>query len=238
VDEATVEAARVRLHRVREVMAEACARAGRPEGSVSLLAVSKHQPIEAIVALIRAGQRAFGENYAQSLRDRATALATYPVAWHAIGPLQSNKVKYVARWAAGFHALDDLEIATLLGERREVPLPCWLEVNVADEATKHGVAPAAVPGLVEQLREVRGIALVGLMCMPPIPDDPSWTMEASRPHFRRLRELAEAAGLPELSMGTTADYPVAIEEGATWVRVGRELFGGRTAGPEADDSAD
>jgi PLP dependent protein len=218
-------------------MAEACARAGRPEGSVSLLAVSKRQPIEAVVALIRAGQRAFGENYAQALRDRAMALAVYPVAWHAIGPLQSNKVKYVARWAAGFHALDDLEIATLLGERREVPLPCWLEVNVAGEATKHGVAPEAVPERVERLREVHGIALVGLMCMPPVLDDPEWTMEASRPHFRRLRELAEAEGLPELSMGTTADYPVAIEEGATWVRVGRELFGGRPVAPRPDSGA-
>jgi hypothetical protein len=224
-----VEAARERLQRVRDVMAEACARGGRAAGSVSLLAVSKRQPIEAVVALIQAGQRAFGENYPQALRDRATALADYPVAWHAIGPVQRNKIKYVARWAAGFHALTDLETATLLGERREVPLPCWLEVNVAGEPTKAGVPPDAVPDVVAQMRDVKGVALVGLMCMPPVPEDrvPLWSMEDSRPHFRLLRQLAEAAGLPELSMGTTADYPVAIEEGATWVRVGRELFGGR-----------
>ncbi|MEZ4235516.1 MAG: YggS family pyridoxal phosphate-dependent enzyme [Myxococcota bacterium] len=224
VDPGAVDDARVRLTRVRDAMAAACARAGRPEHSVSLLAVSKRQPLEAVVALIEAGQRAFGENYAQALRDRASALGEYPVAWHAIGPLQKNKVKYVARWASGFHALADVETARLLGELREIPLPCWLEVNVAGEETKHGVAPDAVPDLVAELREVPGVALVGLMCMPPVvPDDP----EASRPHFARLRALAEAAGLPELSMGTTSDYPVAVEEGATWIRVGRELFGGR-----------
>lgn len=223
-----VEGARLRLARVRGIIDEAARRAGRDPASVSLLAVSKRQPIERVIALACAGHRAFGENYAQDLRDRAIALADRGLMWHAIGPLQRNKVKYVARYACAFHALTDEATARALGERRrEDPIPCWLEVNLAGEETKHGVAPAEVAPLTERLRAVPGIELVGLMCMPPIPDDPDWTPEQSRPYFRRLAELARSVGLRELSMGTTSDYPVAVEEGATWVRVGRELFGER-----------
>ncbi|MEQ1505275.1 MAG: YggS family pyridoxal phosphate-dependent enzyme, partial [Myxococcota bacterium] len=190
--------------------------------------VSKLQPLDRVVALADAGQRSFGENYPQDLRDRAAALADRGLDWHAIGPLQRNKVKYVARAASWFHALDRLEVAVELGSRRvNDPIRCFVEVNVAGEATKHGVAPAEVGRLCDAVRAVPGIALVGLMGMPPIPDDPGWTMEASRVHFRALAALARSLGLSELSMGTTGDFPVAVEEGATWVRVGRLLFGDR-----------
>jgi PLP dependent protein len=215
-----------RLAAVRRTIAEAAARAGRAPEDVKLLAVSKLQPLDAVVELAAAGQRAFGENYAQDLRDRATA---HPeLQWHAIGPLQLNKVKYVARHAVAFHALDRVEVAEELGRRRlEAPIDCFLEVNVAGEESKHGVSPDALPELYARVRDVPGIRVVGLMAMPPHPDDETWSPEANRPHFRRLRQLAQELGLSELSMGTTADFPVAIEEGATWVRVGRLLFGER-----------
>lgn len=234
---ASEEGPKARLARVRAVIAAACGRAGRAVDAVELVAVSKLQPLDAVVGLAEAGQRVFGENYAQSLRDRAAALdARFAgLAWHAIGPLQRNKVKYVARAAAAFHALDDLGLAVALGERRlaerpGAPIPCYVEVNIAGEASKHGVAPEAVPALVDAVRGVPGVVVVGLMCMPPLPEpgpDGVVDPEASRPHFRRLRALAASVGLAGLSMGTTSDYAVAVEEGATAVRVGRELFGGR-----------
>ncbi len=213
------------LATVKARIAAACARAGRDPGSVTLVAVSKLKPLADIEEAIAAGHRVFGENYAQELRDKATALAHVPdVKWHAIGPLQTNKAKYVAKVASAFHALDRLEIAVALGSRRVEPLDCYLEVNVADEATKSGVPLGEVGRLYEQVRGVAGLRIVGLMTMPPPLD-----AEACRPHFRAVREAARALGLNELSMGTTDDFEVAIEEGATVVRVGRSIFGARVA---------
>jgi pyridoxal phosphate enzyme (YggS family) len=214
-----------RLKGVLAAIEAARHRSGRAEGSVRLLAVSKFQPLAAVRELYSAGQHDFGENYAQQLRDKAQEAADLAeIRWHAIGPLQLNKVKYVARWASSFHALDRLEVASELGRRRQLeglaPLPCFVEVNVAGEASKAGVSPEALPALLDAVGPVQGIAVVGLMCMPPLGDDP-------RPHFARLHELARGHGLHELSMGTTDDFEVAIEEGATWVRVGRRLFGER-----------
>jgi pyridoxal phosphate enzyme (YggS family) len=220
----------VNLTTVRVTIAAACQRAGRSPSDVTLVAVSKLQPTELIAAAYAAGQRDFGENYAQELRDKAAALASYPdLRWHAIGPLQRNKVKYVAKVAGSFHALDSLEIAEELGKRRSgPPIDVFLEVNIAGEDSKSGIAPSKVAPLADQLRHITGVRLVGLMCMPPQPEPPAtWTPEDNRPHFARLRELARSLGLPQLSMGTTADFAVAIEEGATLVRVGRSIFGAR-----------
>ena len=208
---------------VRARMAAACARAGRDPASVTLVAVSKLQPLEQVQAALAAGQRDFGENYAQELRDKAAALASVAdLRWHAIGPLQTNKAKYVAKVAHAFHALDRVEIAEALGSRRTVPLDCYLEVNVASEASKSGVTLAEVDALAAQVRNVPGIRIVGLMTMPPL-EDPA----ACRAPFRALREAALRLGLTGLSMGTTHDFEVAIEEGATVVRVGRSIFGER-----------
>lgn len=213
------------LTSVRARMAAASARAGRDPSSVTLVAVSKLQPLSAIEEALAAGQRVFGENYAQELRDKAAALAHVPgLAWHAIGPLQTNKAKYVAKVATAFHALDRREIAEALGARRAglEPLDCYLEVNVAGEDTKSGVRLADVAALHAQVRDLPGIRVVGLMAMPPLTDP-----EACRPHFRAVREAAARLGLSGLSMGTTEDFEVAIEEGATVVRVGRSIFGAR-----------
>jgi pyridoxal phosphate enzyme (YggS family) len=200
------------------------ARAGRAPGSVEVVAVSKLQPPEAIRAAYAAGARAFGENYAQELRDKAEALSDLPgLRWHAIGPLQTNKARYVARSAHVFHALDRLEVAQELSRRRSgTPLAVYLEVNVGSEATKSGVGPSALRALLEAVRPLPGLELVGLMTMPPLAP-----AEAVRPLFRALAALGREHGLAGLSMGSTHDFETAIEEGATVVRVGTAIFGER-----------
>jgi len=210
--------------RVRERIAAACARAGRDPAGVELVAVSKLQPLPLLVQAYEAGHRAFGENYAQELRDKSQALASRPgIRWHFIGPLQTNKARYVARSAHVFHALDRLGIAEELSRRRQgAPLHVLLQVWSGEE-TKSGVSAEEAPALAEQVRALPGLQLVGLMAMPPLQDDP----ERARPHFRAVRALAERLGLPQLSMGTTSDFEVAIEEGATMVRVGTAIFGAR-----------
>jgi pyridoxal phosphate enzyme (YggS family) len=212
------------LSAVRARIAAACARAGRAPNDVTLLAVSKLVPIELVRAARDAGQLDFGENYAQELKRKAEELPD--ARWHAIGPLQTNKAKLVARHAFAFHALDRLEVAEELSRRRDAagaPLACYIEVNIAGESTKAGIAPAEVPAFVARARALPNLVVAGLMCMPPDVDD----AEASRPHFARLRALAAEAGLGGLSMGTTHDFEVAVEEGATVVRVGRAIFGER-----------
>lgn len=215
-----------RLAAVRERVTAACARAGRPVESVTLVAVSKLKPADLIREAYAAGQRDFGENYAQELRDKAAELADLEgLRWHAIGALQTNKVKYVARTAGAFHALDRLEVARELSKRREgaPPLPVYVEVNVGAEATKSGLAPDALGAFLEEVRALPGLQAVGLMALPPPTDDEA----RARADFQSLRELARVHGLPGLSMGTTHDFEWAIEEGATVVRVGTAIFGER-----------
>jgi pyridoxal phosphate enzyme (YggS family) len=213
------------LASVRRRVADACARAGRPADSVELVAVSKLQPGELIRAAHAAGQRAFGENYAQELRDKSEALADLRgLRWHAIGPLQTNKAKYIARVAHVFHALDRLELAQELSKRRTGdPLDCYVEVNVAGETSKSGVGPGAASTLVDAVRALPNLRVVGLMGMPPLGPDPA----SSLPHFDRLKRLADQLGLAGLSMGTTHDFESAIAAGATCVRVGTAIFGER-----------
>ncbi|WP_224245853.1 YggS family pyridoxal phosphate-dependent enzyme [Hyalangium gracile] len=214
-----------RLAGIRARVAAACARAGRPVESVTLLAVSKLKPAELIREAYAAGQRDFGENYAQELRDKAAELAGLEgLRWHAIGPLQTNKVKYVAKAAHAFHALDRLDVARELSKRRaDAPLPCYVEVNIGGEQSKSGLAPAALASFLEEVRTLPGLKVEGLMALPP----PTEEVEQARGHFRQLRELARAQGLAGLSMGTTHDFELAIEEGATVVRVGTAIFGER-----------
>lgn len=214
------------LREVRARIEAACRRAGRDPAGVELIAVSKLQPEALIREAYAVGQRAFGENYAQELRDKAAHLADLPgLRWHAIGPLQTNKAKYVARAAHAFHALDRLEVAQELSRRRQGgALRVFVEVWPG-EAGKSGVRAEDAPALVEQARALPGLEVAGLTIMPPLAEEPG----ASRPYFRRLRELAAGLGLRELSMGTTSDFEVAVEEGATLVRVGTAIFGARPA---------
>ncbi len=218
-------AGRLEAHEAR--LTAASAKAGRPRESVRLVAVSKLHPASAIEAAHALGLRDFGENYAQELRDKSKELARLPgIRWHAIGPVQPKNAKYVAQAAHVFHALERLEVAQELDRRRTgAPLPVLIEVNLAGEASKAGVTPDEARALAAQLTGFKQLQLVGLTSMPPLVEEAE--REKNRPYFRQLRELAKQLGLKELSMGTTADFEVAIEEGATYVRVGTALFGER-----------
>ena len=204
-------------------------RAAVPPG-VTLVAVSKGQSAAAIREAWAAGQRHFGENYVQEWRQKAEALADLPdLAWHFIGSLQTNKVKYLVGRVALVHTVDRLELAREISRRsaqKGVATAVLLEVNVAGEASKGGCAPAEVPALAEAVRAFPGLDLRGLMCIPPAEGDP-------RPHFRALRALRDRLGLAELSMGMSGDYLAAVEEGATLVRVGTAIFGERPRLPSA-----
>ncbi|HEX7625327.1 MAG TPA: YggS family pyridoxal phosphate-dependent enzyme [Anaeromyxobacteraceae bacterium] len=210
-------------------------RARVPPG-VTLVAVSKTQPAAAVRAAHAAGQRDFGENYAQEWREKAAELVDLPdLVWHFIGALQTNKVKYLlprpapaavplpaARWV---HTVDRLALGEELSRRaaaRGEAVRALVEVNVAGEASKAGCAPADVPHLAEALARLPGLELRGLMCIPPTEGDP-------RRHFAALRALRDGLGmpLPDLSMGMSGDYEDAIREGSTLVRVGTAIFGAR-----------
>jgi PLP dependent protein len=209
------------LARVRERIDGRCTRTGRRTDSVKLLAVSKAQPIEAVMAAYAAGQHAFGENYAQELHEKADALGE--AEWHFIGALQTNKVKIVVGHAALVHTCDRLGLAKELSKRaaaRNIVQRVLLEVNIGREPQKGGVIPEQLDELHAAVRDLPGVRCEGLMCIPPAEQDP-------RPHFRALRELADRLGVGELSMGMSADYEVAIEEGSTIVRVGTAIFGER-----------
>ncbi len=210
---------------VESRIAAACKKANRPRESVTLVAVSKLHPPEAIKLAWQLGHRDFGENYAQELRDKHVGLADCEgLRWHAIGPVQPKNAKYVAKAATIFHALERLEVAQELSKRRTgTPLQCLVEVNVAGEDSKAGVNASDLPAFLTAVRALPNLELVGLTTMPPLSEDP----EASRPHFKALRALTQQHALPQLSMGTTGDFEVAIEEGATLVRVGTAIFGHR-----------
>jgi len=199
---------------------------------VTLVAVSKTQPPEAIREAYAAGQRHFGENYAQEWRAKAEALADLPdLVWHFVGSVQTNKVKILVGAApprvGWVHTVDREELARELSRRaaqRGAGVRALLEVNVAGEPQKAGCRPDDAPRLAEAVARLPGIELRGLMCIPPAEGDP-------RPHFRALRALGARLGLPDLSMGMSGDWEAAVEEGATLVRVGTALFGPRPPRP-------
>jgi PLP dependent protein len=218
---ANVESLRTRI-------ASAATRTGRDPSSVTLVgasAASKGVTNEMVLTAMDAGLRDFGENYIQEAQQRIAELGprATDATWHFIGHLQSNKAGAAAALFETIESVDSVKLARALSKRAEKPLRVLLEVNVAGEASKYGLTPAEVAAAVSEARGLPNIDLVGLMTMAPEVDD----AEAVRPVFRTLRELAEANGLRELSMGMTNDFEVAVEEGATMVRIGRALFAGR-----------
>ncbi|GMU63398.1 MAG: YggS family pyridoxal phosphate enzyme [Myxococcaceae bacterium] len=217
------------LSAVESRIAAACAKVGRPRQTVTLVAVSKKHPPELIRLAWELGHLDFGENYAQELRDKAQALSDCAgLRWHAIGPVQPKNAKYLAKSAHVFHALERLEVAQELSKRRTGgALPCLIEVNVAEEATKAGLAPDSVAPFLAQVRALPNLDVVGLTAMPPFVDDP----ETNRPHFLATARLATSLGLSQLSMGTTSDFEAAVACGATLIRVGTAIFGERPAAP-------
>jgi pyridoxal phosphate enzyme (YggS family) len=220
------------LEEVRQRISAAARRSGRRPEDVLLVAVSKLHPEQAIRDAYALGQRDFGENYAQELRDKARALTGLTdLRWHALGALQRNKARYVAEHATFLHATDTREIATELDRRCAAfrrTLNCLIEVTLVPESGKAGVAPTEVAGLADAIAACPHLRLGGLMCIPP----PAQKPEDSRPYFAQLRALGEALRkvhpqATDLSMGMTADFEVGIEEGATLVRVGTAIFGPR-----------
>lgn len=211
---------------VRARIAAAAERAGRDPASVQLVAVSKSFPAEAVIAAAQAGQRLFGENRVQEAVAKAAAVRAAgitDIAWHMVGRLQTNKVRAAAGLFAMIHSIDSLRLARALSLRLTAPLPVLVEVNVAGEETKAGFSPAETPEAVRAIAALPYLDVRGLMTVAPAVSDP----EVVRPVFRQLATLAHALGLPELSMGMSGDYPVAIEEGATLVRIGTAIFGPR-----------
>lgn len=220
-----------RLQDVRDRIATAAQRAGRAKEEVRLIAVSKKMPPEAIRAAHAAGQRDFGESYAQELAQKAATLGDLPdLAWHAIGRLQRNKAKLVAGIATLIHSVDREDLAVELDRRAATcgrTLRVLIEVNVGGEATKGGCAPDDVGRLLDVAARCPHLRVSGLMTIAPFLDDPGDV----RPFFAALRALRDAHGgaatLPELSMGMSHDFEAAIAEGATLVRVGTAIFGPR-----------
>jgi pyridoxal phosphate enzyme (YggS family) len=216
---------------VQSKIADAASRARRKAGEIELVAVTKTFPVEVIREAVEAGQRLFGENRVQELLSKVAELPS-SLRWHLIGHLQSNKVRKVLPVVEAIHSVDSLDLARdinrIAAELGQYP-KVYLEVNVAAEASKHGFAPARLEADLEPLLLLDRLEIQGLMCVPPIGKEP----EDSRKHFVFLRELrdklARLAGtpFPGLSMGMSGDYEIAVEEGATIVRVGSALFGKR-----------
>jgi len=231
-----------KLRRVRERIAAAAERAGRDPSEITLVAVTKSQPPEVVVAGYRLGLRDFGENRVQEALDKMPQVAALLAAeqasgaalnWHMIGHLQRRKVRDVVEPFALIHSVDSVRLAQEIHKRSQAigrVMPILLEVNVSGEVTKFGFKPEEVASAMPDLLELSHVRVLGLMTMAPIVREP----EEARPYFRRLRELRDqlARRFPEvawrhLSMGMTDDFEPAVEEGATMVRIGRAIFGER-----------
>jgi len=215
-----------RVAQVRQRVERAAERAGRSPADVTIVAVSKAHPPQAIEEAVRAGIAHVGENRVQEAAAKIPVLRPSlegPVTWHLVGHLQTNKAKTALELFDIIHSVDSLHLAEALSHRAQRPLPVLLEVNVAGEASKFGFSPGQVASAVQVVARLPQLDLRGLMTVAPFVNDP----EAVRPVFRELRRLRDALGLAELSMGMTDDFEVAIEEGATLVRIGRAIFGER-----------
>jgi PLP dependent protein len=221
------------IRHIRETMAAAARRSGRPPSAIRLMAVTKAVDDARIGEAIRAGMEIIGENYVQEAKRKIEVLGKTGE-WHLIGHLQTNKAKEAVRLFDMIHSVDRMELAAELDRRSRAAgrvMPVLIEVNVGGEETKSGAPLDAAPDLVRAAAALPGLAICGLMTMPPWFDD----AEEARPYFRALRELrariaAEAiprVEMRELSMGMTGDYAVAVEEGSTIVRIGRGIFGER-----------
>lgn len=217
-----------RLERVECRIQDACDKAGRERDSVTLLAVSKTKPPEAVREAVDCGLRLFGENKVQEAQSKVS-MCPAGLEWHLIGHLQSNKAKVAANLFHMIHSVDSLKLLQALENHASTTLPVLLQVNIAGEAAKYGLKPDEVAGAIEAANNMSKCEVLGLMLIPPFSPDP----EKTRAHFSNLRKLRDqlqdetGTPLPELSMGMSHDLEVAIEEGSTWIRIGTDLFGKR-----------
>jgi len=217
---------RENLEKVQQAVERACRRSSRKPDDVLVIAVSKTVEIERIKLATEAGVKALGENRVQEAKDKVAVLGR-PVPWHLIGSLQTNKAKDAVQLFDWIHSVDREELARELDRRAhqaERRVRVLVQVNIGLEPQKGGVQPGELKPLLDAITGCRNLDVRGLMCIPPATE----SAEASRMFFRRLRELRDAAGLEHCSMGMSGDFEVAIEEGATMVRVGTAIFGPRT----------
>lgn len=207
-------------------MQSACTKSKRSLNEIRLLAVSKKQPIEKIEKMYELGQKLFAENYAQEFLEKKEKLNDKKIEWHLIGPLQTNKVSKVVGEAYLIHSVDSLKLAKILSEKskeKSLKQNILLQINVSGENSKSGFSENEIAEFISEVLKLSNVNVLGLMTMPPFTENP----EDSRKYFKKLKEISNKYGLKELSMGTTQDFEVAIEEGATIIRVGEALFGPR-----------
>lgn len=224
------------LQRVEQKIRAACVRTGRSQEEVTLIAVSKTKPVEMLQEVYDAGAREFGENKPQELKEKYSQLPS-DIKWHMIGHLQTNKIKYIIERACMIHSIDSFHLAEAVSKeaiKRNLVMPVLIEVNIAKEDTKFGIIPEEAEKLIQQISKLPGIQVRGLMTVAPYTDCP----EENRHYFADLRKLfvdikaknIDNVDMRDLSMGMTGDYEIAIEEGATMVRVGTGIFGTRIYG--------
>lgn len=222
------------LAEIKTQIAEICKKQGRPASEVKILAVSKLQPLEKIKTLLALGHFDFGENYVQEFKEKQSQIADPKIHWHLIGHLQKNKIKMLIGKCHLIHSVDSLKLAQEIHQRaliEGVRQKILLQVNVAGEASKEGFDPEVLQNHIQEIFALSHLEILGLMTMPPFVENP----EDNRVYFNSLQKLIHHLksknDLPsyfsELSMGTSQDYQVAIEEGATWIRLGSTLFGQR-----------
>lgn len=225
---------RKRLENIKERIRKAAEKCGRDPSNIHLVAVSKTVPAERVREAINAGATILGENYVQEARGKFNTLATYPVSWHFIGHLQSNKAKYAVRLFDLIHSVDTLKLAVELdkqSKKNNKTQNILVQINIGQESSKSGVDEKNAYSLIKDIRPLENLSVKGLMTMPPFFNEP----EKARPYFSALRNLRDSLknklppdiSLDELSMGMTGDFEVAIEEGATFVRIGTAIFGER-----------
>lgn len=226
------------VFQVQENILAACKRAGRNPAEVTLIAVSKTMPVEAIREAMACGLIEFGENRPQELRDKQAEIKE-PLHWHMIGSLQTNKLKYVVGKTVLIHSVDSGHLAEAIeaeSAKRDVVSEILLEINIANEASKHGIAPEETEELVKRLAPLPHLKIRGLMTVAPYTGTP----EENRPYFQKMKQLVvdinskniDNVTMDILSMGMTGDYEIAVEEGATLVRVGTGIFGHRIYPPK------
>ena len=219
------------LLKVNERILRACRKSGRDPNEIKLLAVTKGVPIKRVKEAIDAGVRLFGENYVQEAQEKIKKVKLRSVKWHFIGHLQKNKAATAVGLFNMIHSVDKLGLAKELNKRAEEPIEVLIQINIGDEKTKGGVSIQEAPELAREIGKLKNIVLKGLMAIPPFHED----TEKTRPYFTTIRRVAERINkerfpgvlLSELSMGMSHDFEIAIEEGATYIRVGTAIFGER-----------
>jgi PLP dependent protein len=225
-----------KLQKVTERIAKAIIESGRKPQTVRLIAVSKTQPADAIRQAYHAGQRLFGENYLQEALDKQVQLSDLTdMEWHFIGPVQSNKTRPIAENFSWVHTIDRLKIAQRLSEQRPLHLPplnVCIQINIDDESTKSGISLQELPELVAAVQSLPGLQLRGLMAIPAAGNNPDQQHVA----FRKMADVKNQYDFMDtLSMGMSGDLEIAIEEGATLVRVGTDIFGARVKAPDTSE---